>query len=468
MPKGEKARIAANIKAINLLREIESEGRNATAAEKAILAKYSGWGSFKNAFNKINQRKWVEINERINSTSEYYRNSIRSTQEYQELQAWREKWGELHDQLAEMLSDEEFRAMSKSIRNAHYTALPVIDAMWSMVRAMGFKGGKVLETSAGAGYFVGRQPADLAGVSQWSAVELDSITARVFSKLYPEARINGNSPDPGRNVEGQGFQKSKIPNNSMDLVIGNFPFAQDGPMEAAKEFGMKLNLHNYFFARSIDKLKPGGIVIAITSNSTMDNNLIQRELIAGRVELVSAIRLPNDAFKESAGTEVTTDIIILRKKDGSRDSVSESWINVESVGEDTVFMKKGDKTAYDFLSSIPADWVPLDAELRDLWKEWRTRRPKSGGKWDSLVAAIRERGYSPSQGIPFVAPMVVNEYFARHPENVIGRHALEGSMYRPGSYAVVSDGADIQSRLNGIVGSLPKDIFGDPAVLVLN
>lgn len=463
MPKGEKARIAANMQAINLLRQIEAEGRNATAAEKQTLAKYSGWGSFKNAFNRINQRKWTEINERIENTSHYYKDNIRNSEEFQELRAWREKWGELHDQLAEMLSDEEFRAMSKSIRNAHYTALPVIDAMWSMVRAMGFKGGKVLETSAGAGYFVGRQPGDLANTSQWSAVELDSITSRIFSKLYPEARINGNAPDPGRHVDGQGFQKSKIPNNSMDLVIGNFPFAQDGPMESVKEFGKKLNLHNYFFARSIDKLKPGGIVIAITSNSTMDNNLIQRELIAGRVELVSAIRLPNNAFKESAGTEVTTDIIILRKKDGSRDTLSESWINVESVGEDTVYAKKGDKENHDFLSSIPAEWVPVDAEWREQWKEWRARRPKSGLKWDALFDAIRERRYSPSEGIPFTAPMVVNEYFARHPEMVIGRHALEGSMYRPGSYAVVSDGSDVQARLNEIVGTLPSNLFGEVA-----
>ena len=216
MPRGEKARIDANIKAITLLREIESQGRNATAAEKKTLAKYSGWGSFKNAFNRINQGKWVDINERINSTSNYYQETIRNSEAYQELKAWRDKWGELHDQLAGMLSADEFRAMSKSIRNAHYTALPIIDSMWSMVRAMGFKGGKVLETSAGAGYFVGRQPGDMANVSQWSAVELDSITARIFSKLYPESRINGNAPDPGRSVDGQGFQKSKIPNNSID------------------------------------------------------------------------------------------------------------------------------------------------------------------------------------------------------------------------------------------------------------
>ena len=462
MPRGEKARIDANIKAIGLLREIESKGRNATAAEKKTLAKYSGWGSFKNAFNRINQGKWVDINERINSTSSYYQETIRSSEAYQELKAWRDKWGELHDQLAGMLSADEFRAMSKSIRNAHYTALPIIDSMWSMVRAMGFKGGKVLETSAGAGYFVGRQPGDMANVSQWSAVELDSITARIFSKLYPESRINGNAPDPSRSVDGQGFQKSKIPNNSIDLVIGNFPFAQDGPSESIKEFGKKLNLHNYFFARSIDKLKPGGIIVAITSNSTMDNNIVQRELLAGRVELVKAIRLPNDAFKENAGTEVTTDILILRKKDGSRDAESKSWINTESVGDDTVYAKQAGKPVYEFLSSLPAEWVPVDEELQEPWKEWRARRPKTGDKWKDLTNAITRRRYSASEGIPFRAPMVVNEYFARNPETVIGKHALEGSMYRAGSYAVVSNGVDVQARLNAITESLPSGLFGEP------
>lgn len=461
MPRGEKARIDANIKAIELLRQIEAQGRNATAAEKKTLAKYSGWGSFKNAFNRINQGRWVEINERYNSTSAYYQETIRNSEAYQELKAWRDKWGVLHDQLAGMLSPEEFRAMSKSIRNAHYTALPIIDSMWSMVRAMGFKGGKVLETSAGAGYFVGRQPGDMAAVSQWSAVELDSITARIFSKLYPDARINGNEPDPGRSVDGQGFQKSKIPNNSIDLVIGNFPFAQDGPSESIKEFGKKLNLHNYFFARSIDKLKPGGIIVAITSNSTMDNNIVQRELLAGRVELIKAIRLPNDAFKENAGAEVTTDILILRKKDGSRDAESESWINTESVGEDTVYAKQAGKPLHEFLSALPSEWVPVDEELREPWKEWRARRPKTGDKWKDITNAIERRRYSSSEGIPFRAPMVVNEYFARNPETVIGRHALEGSMYRAGQYAVVSDGVDVQARLNAITESLPPGLFGE-------
>lgn len=241
MPKGEKARIAANLKAIALLREIEAQGRDATLEEKKILSAYSGWGSFKNAFNRVNQKNWTAINERLENASPYYRDNIRDSEAYRELSAWRDKWGELFDTLDEMLSPEEFRAMSKSIRNAHFTALPIIDSMWNMVRAMGFKGGNVLETSVGAGYFVGRQPVDMANVSKWSAVELDSITARVFSKLYPEARINGNAPDAGRVVDGQGFQKSKIPNNSQDLVIGNFPFAKDGPMESLKEFGRKLN-----------------------------------------------------------------------------------------------------------------------------------------------------------------------------------------------------------------------------------
>lgn len=462
LPSGPKARIDANLKAIRLLREIEKGERNATLEEKAVLAKYSGWGSFKNAFNQTNQTRWEKIKTRLDAAGYSQRSYIENSEEYKELAAWRERWGELYDQLNELLEPDEFRAMSKSILNAHYTSLPIIDSMWKMVERLGFKGGKVLETSVGGGYFVGRQPKTLADQSEWSAVELDEITSRIFSKLYPEARINGEQPKENRKVNGQGFQQSSIPNNSIDLVIGNFPFDDLGPNEAVGEFGMKMNLHNYFFARSIDKVRPGGLVVSITSASTMDNNLVQRELLAGRAELVAAIRLPNTAFKDSAGTEVTTDIIILRKKDGSRDVGGNAWLHTVQVGTDVVTAKPGNtKDSYDYLSSIPARWVPVIESLREPWAEWRAGRPKTGDKWKNIIKALKDAGFSAKDGIQFNAPIEVNQYFESHPEMVIGKHALAGSMYSAGEYAVVPDGQNLMERIEEAISNLPENVLGE-------
>lgn len=461
MPSGPKARIDANLAAIRLLRTIEAEERNATAAEKETLSKYSGWGSFKNAFNQVNQTRWNRLQDRLQALGSNQRHYLENSDEYRELSAWRERWGALHDQLTELLEPEEFRAMSKSIMNAHYTSLPIIDAMWRLVDRLGFNGGKVLETSAGGGYFVGRQPKALADRSAWSAIELDEITARIFSKLYPEARINGNQPAPDRKVNGQGFQDSSIPNNSVDLIIGNFPFDDVGPSEAAKEFGMKMNLHNYFFARSLDKIRPGGLVVAITSASTMDNNLVQRELLAGKAELVGAIRLPNTAFKDSAGTEVTTDILILRKKDGSRDTASDPWIHTARVGRDTVKAKQRDEQLHDWLSSIPAEWIPEDPLLREAWADWRTSRPKQGERWKALQEALKATGYRKDDGIMFSAPMEVNAYFANHPEMALGKHALAGTMYSAGEYALIPGDTDLMTALDEAIAKLPEKVFGE-------
>jgi N12 class adenine-specific DNA methylase len=465
MPKTARERISANLAAIDLLRVLEREERNATKEEKAILAKYSGWGSFKEAFNTIKQQKWEELQEQIAQSGEWQADYIRRSDEYVKLKSWRDNYGELHDQLREILEDSEFRSMAKSVMNAHYTNLPVVDSMWRMVERLGFKGGSVLETSAGSGFFIGRQPEHLAEKSRWSAVELDEITSRVLSKLYPQARVNGNSPAPDRVVDGQGFQKSKIPNNSIDLVIGNFPFHQTGPGESDREFGQRLNLHNYFFARSLSKLKPGGLIVAITSASTMDNNLVQRELLVGRAELVGAIRLPNTAFKGSAGTEVTTDILILRKKDGTLSEHSHQWLNTVQIGTDTVTMKRAGKKIDEWLGEIPSEWQPVDEALREPWAKWAVKKPKTGKARDAFDEALGD--YLSRNGwglagarIEFNVPITVNQYFQANPEMALGRHALSGSMYRANEYTLESDGRDIGEALDAVVERLPEWIVG--------
>lgn len=467
MPASGKARIAANIKAIELLREIEQEGRNATEDEKEILSAYSGWGSFKEAFNDIKQSKWIDTKNRIEAVGEnsWQADNIRRGKEYQELAAWRNNWGKLHDQISELLEPDEFRAMSKSVLNAHYTDLPIIDGMWKLLRRLGFNGGPMLENSAGGGYFIGRQPSDLADVTDWSAIELDEITSRILSKLYPEIRVNGTAPAENRQVSGQGFQDSKIPNNSILAVAGNFPFAADGPGESKSEFGQVLNLHNYFFARSLSKLQPGGIIVAITSASTMDNNLLQRELLATNTELVGAIRLPNSAFKDSAGTEVTTDIIVLRKNDGSRDTQGAKWLNTAQVGEDVVTSKpsKDHSDVHDWLSSIPAEWVPVNEALREPFKAWRSQRPRTGEKWNAMIEALKDARGRDDNGkatLQFTAPVTVNEYFIDHPEMALGRHSLQGSMYSADEYALTATEGDLIEKLNAAIETFPENIIG--------
>jgi N12 class adenine-specific DNA methylase len=292
-PLGEMAKTDANIRAIKLLKTLEAEGRNATPAEKKVLAQYVGWGGLPLALDETKAEK-----------REHANRGWLHGDELTNFQNWQKKWGKRYDQIRELLSDEEFQAAARSTINAHYTSRDVVGAMWDLAKALGFKGGSVLENSAGVGNFMGLQPAELARRTRWTAVERDSISGRILKKLYPQAQ-----------VLNEDFSKSRILPNTQDLNIGNVPFDRDGPRDDRYP---KFSLHNYFLARSIDLNKPGAVTIEITSSSTLDSpaSLKAREWIAERADLVWAVRLPNDAFKTNAGTEVVTDILVFRKKDG--------------------------------------------------------------------------------------------------------------------------------------------------------
>ncbi len=291
IPSGDKSKVRANLDAIKLLRQLEAENRNATPEEKAVLARYTGWGGLKPIFDE---------------GKAYYRKRAPYTDEQKRESAnWEKDWGKLYDETKATLTEEEHGNAARSILNAHYTSRDIINAMWGAVQRLGFKGGKVLEPAAGAGNFIGLTPEGLRGKVRWNAVELDSMSARLAQKLYPEAR-----------VQATGFEKARLAPNSQDLVISNVPFAASGPND--KRYP-EMSLHNYFFARALDVVKPGGIVAAITSDSTMDGAASRkaREFFAERADLVGAIRLPNTAFKKNAGTEVTTDILFFRKRDAT-------------------------------------------------------------------------------------------------------------------------------------------------------
>jgi N12 class adenine-specific DNA methylase/DNA-directed RNA polymerase specialized sigma subunit len=284
-PRGNGAKFKANIAAIKLLKQLEEDGRLATPEEKAVLAQYSGWGWGKEVFSPTNPRYQKE-----------------------------------YKQLRDLLTEEEFNAASASTKNAHYTAAPIISAMWDMAKKLGFEGGRVLEPAAGIGHFLGLMPEEMREASQSVGIELDKLTGRILKALYPET-----------DTRIQGFEDAKLANNSFDLAISNVPF---GDYKIAGRDYNDMLIHDYFFMRSIDKVKPGGLIMFITSNGTMDKlNTSVRERIADKADLVGAVRLPRSAFKSNANTDVVTDIIILRKKDAIPYKGGQDWTHSTPLSE---------------------------------------------------------------------------------------------------------------------------------------
>ncbi|MBR1566267.1 MAG: hypothetical protein IJ649_05845, partial [Oscillospiraceae bacterium] len=285
LPSGSKARFRANVDAIRLVKQLEAEGRNATAEEQATLARYVGWGGIPEAFDE-RKSEW--------------------SKEYQELKG--------------LLTDEEYKAAKGSTLNAHYTSVPVIRAMYRGLEKLGFKGGRMLEPSSGVGYFVGAMPANMTGgVKSWTMVELDNITGLIAKHLYPQ-----------NDVRIEGFEKTILPDNYMDVAIGNVPFGNYPVVDRAYPKKVTSAIHNYFFAKSLDKVRPGGIVMFITSSYTMNSSdQTVRQYIAKRADLLGAIRLPNTAFAGNAGTSVVTDILVLKKRAAGTEYAGESFTKAD-------------------------------------------------------------------------------------------------------------------------------------------
>ena len=265
---GAKTRYADNVAAIKTLKEIEAENRTATPEEQEILSKYTGWGAIPQAFD-INNDKWRT--------------------EYAELRT--------------LLTPEEYAAARKSTMNAHYTSPTVISAIYEGLKNLGFESGKILEPAVGIGNFFGVLPEEMRN-SQLFGVELDSLTGRIAQQLYPEA-----------DIQIKGFEQTAFADNSFDIAIGNVPFG-DYKVNDRKYNDNNFLIHDYFFAKALDKVRPGGVVAFVTSKGTLDKeNSEVRKYLAQRAELLGAIRLPNNAFKANAGTEVTSDIIFLQKRE---------------------------------------------------------------------------------------------------------------------------------------------------------
>ena len=275
-----KEKFRQNIEAIRTLEKIEGEHRTATPEEQEILAKYVGWGGLADAFDS-SKANWAN--------------------EYQELKS--------------LLSPEEYASARESTLNAHYTSPVIIQAIYDAVGKMGFTRGNVLDPAAGIGNFYGCLPEGMKESRLYGA-ELDGLTGRIAKQLYPHA-----------DIKITGFENTSYPNDFFDVAVGNVPFGQYKVSDRQYDKHNFL-IHDYFFAKTLDKVRPGGIVAFVTSKGTMDKkNPEVRKYLAQRAELLGVVRLPNTAFKENAGTEVTSDILFLKKRDRVMD-IEPDWVHL--------------------------------------------------------------------------------------------------------------------------------------------
>ena len=339
---GAKAKFRANMAAIHLLKELEFEGLQASPEQQEILSRYVGWGGLADAFDESKDN-------------------------------WKDEFAELYA----ALSPEEYTAARASTLNAHYTSPTVIRAIYDAVENMGFQTGNILEPSMGVGNFFGMLPESMKS-SRLYGVELDSITGRIAKQLYPKADITV-----------AGFETTDR-KDFFDLAVGNVPFGQYQVSDRAFD-KLGFSIHNYFFAKALDQVRPGGVVAFVTSRYTMDaKDSAARKYIAQRADFLGAIRLPNNAFKANAGTDVVSDIIFLQKRDRPIE--------------------------------IEPDWVHTGI--------WRNPEANADG-------------------------FAINRYFIDHPEMVLGRQTSESTQYGRQDFTVAPiEGADLAEQLNGAIRNI--------------
>jgi N12 class adenine-specific DNA methylase/predicted RNA methylase len=405
-----------NVEAIELVKKLQSESRQATRAEQAMLAKFSGWGAAdirNNLFDpKLNAKlelmaKYHEAVAALGSkpylTNAVYKEYLPAftvLQSKSPTLSWYStgnitramldaakpdiavtNWGALRDRLKAVMSDDEWKTAERSTQYAHYTGKEIVNAMWGAMDRMGFKGGAILEPGAGTGVFAGLMNAAVANNSSYTGIEYDAFTGAILKQLQPDERILTES-----------FIDSTLPDNFYDVAIGNPPFSDTKVLSDPRYKKHNFALHDYFFAKTIDKVKPGGLMMFVTSRHTMDKQGDKaRQYLAERADLMGAIRLPQTAFK-NAGTEVVTDIIFLRKKVAGEVYEGHKWLGLNEV-------------------------------------------KVKGGKH------------------------LVNEYFAAHPEMVLGEGALESGQFGQ-QYTVLPNKTEaIEAQLAKATGLLPSGAF---------
>lgn len=288
---GKKERFRRNMEAIKVLKECEADNRFATPDEQIVLSKYVGWGGIPEAFDENNS-----------------------------------SWGNEHNELVEVLSPDEYAHARESTLTAFYTPQEVVKACYDIAENLGFKQGNILEPSCGVGNFIGMLPKDMQG-SKFYGVELDKISASIAQQLYQNAYVTAKP-----------YEETDLTDSFFDAVVGNVPFGDFKVVDKRYDKNNFL-IHDYFFAKSLDKLRAGGVMCLITSKGTMDKeNPSVRKYIAARADLLGAIRLPNDTFKGNAGTEVVSDILVLQKRDRVID-IEPNWVQLDNT-EDGIRMNK--------------------------------------------------------------------------------------------------------------------------------
>ena len=283
---GEAQKSETNLRVIHLIKQLDEEGRTATTEEQKLLSHYVGWGD----------------------------SAVLSSS---------------YSEVADAVTDEEFRSLQASTLNAHYTALPIIRAMWLGVMRLGaskLPTLRVLDPSAGIGHFFSAMPEPLQANSRWVEIELDKVTAKILKYLHPDTE--------GRNAAfNDGFENVRLIENQFDLAISNVPFGNYPIVDRAiKESFLKSNIHDYFFVKALSLVKPGGVLAFITSRYTLDKkNKTTREWLARRADLLAAIRLPDTTFLDNAGTQVVTDILFLRKRHQVLEGSLPIWVDTEVI-----------------------------------------------------------------------------------------------------------------------------------------
>jgi N12 class adenine-specific DNA methylase/2'-5' RNA ligase len=358
---GWKTTAKNNLDAVELYKKITSENRQATKKEQAILAKYVGWGATElanNVFAFIGSDGKARLN-------------------------WfKPGWEDLSKRAIDLLSEEELRTAARSTQYAHYTSEPVVRSIYKALGRMGFSGGKILEPGAGVGNFIGLLPPKMRKHSVYTGIEMDHVSAGIAKLLYPN-----------QNILRADFVKSKFPPNFFDAAIGNPPFSSTKILADPEYKTQRFNLHNYFFAKSMDRVRPGGLLVFVTSRYTMDTKSDKaRKYLADRADLLGAIRLPQTAFKKSAGTEVVTDVLFLQKREDGAEHGGEAWTGQAPV-------------------EIGGDVVHI------------------------------------------------NEYFAAHPEMVLGEHSKQGSMYGSNEYTVTPLDGEIADHFEKAAKKLPSKVY---------
>ncbi len=363
-----KQKYAGNVAAIRLLKQLEAQRRQATVEEQAILVKYVGWGGLKGVFDS--SAAW--------KTSHEWRN------EYRELEA--------------LLTEEEYESARSTVLNAHYTSPEVIGRIYEALGRLGFTGGRILEPSAGIGHFFGLMPNELAVASRRTGIEIDTITGGILKQLYPHT-----------DVRVEGFEKAQLADNFYDLAISNVPFGDYGVVDTSrhgkryKKLGATTLIHDFFFVKALDKVRPGGLVVFITSTGTLDKHGTRiREHLAKNAELLAAIRLPNTTFKANAATEVTTDVLFLKKRaEPIASAAGEGWIET----------------------------VPRQLENRY-------------GQQVSLD---------------------LNEYYDRHPDMLLGRLSVD-TLHAQQRLGLESDGRSVAEALGEAIRQLPEAAYQAPVL----